>query len=180
MTEGAGPRDLVNRALKVRQQFTQVINSVEAELRTEEGPDRQLELVTRWRELKKERDSAHALAEAIGKQCLDLVHQELVGRISQMEAVSAAAVSEDNDVTVTVDALGQLTDLWLKPGIFEGKSAGEIAAEITRLVTTAGQQTAEEISAIFEAAYDLPGLDTVIAQQGNSPAAEPETAPQPR
>lgn len=93
----------------------------------------------------------------------DAVYDQLLAHIEEMKGVLAERLSEDRDIAVKVDMNGQLVDLWLKPGILDRKSAAEIAKEITRLVTTAGQETAEQIAAIFQAAHDLPDFDEVIA-----------------
>ncbi|CAN7696326.1 hypothetical protein [Mycolicibacterium frederiksbergense] len=110
----------------------------------------------------------------------DTVYDHLLRHIEKMKGIAAERLSEDKDIAVKVDMNGQLQDLWLKPGILDRKTAAEIAKEITRLVTTAGQETAEQIAAIFQAAHDLPDFDEVVAQQENDPGAEPETARQPR
>ena len=110
----------------------------------------------------------------------DTVYDHLLRHIEKMKGIAAERLSEDKDIAVKVDMNGQLQDLWLKPGILDRKTAAEIAKEITRLVTTAGQETAEQIAAIFPAAHALPDFDEVVAQQENDPGAEPETARQPR
>lgn len=110
----------------------------------------------------------------------DTVHDHLLGTIEKMKGVLAERLSEDKDIAVKVDMHGQLVDLWLKPGILDRKSAAEIAKEITRLATTAGQATAEQITALYQAAHDLPDFDTVIAEQEINAGADPESGPQPR
>ncbi|WP_099020949.1 hypothetical protein [Mycolicibacterium palauense] len=110
----------------------------------------------------------------------DTVYDHLLRHIEKMKGIAAERLSEDKDIAVKVDMNGQLLDLWLKPGILDRKTAAEIAKEITRLVTTAGQETAEQIAEIFQAAHDLPDFGEVVAQQENAPGAEPETGPQPR
>lgn len=110
----------------------------------------------------------------------DTVHDHLLGHIEKMKSVLAERLSEERDIAVKVDMNGQLVDLWLKPGILDRKTAAEIAKEITRLVTTAGQETAEQIAALYQAAHDLPDFDTVIAEHENDPDADPETGLQPR
>ncbi|WP_342314698.1 hypothetical protein LIX17_25995 (plasmid) [Mycobacterium avium subsp. hominissuis] len=110
----------------------------------------------------------------------DAVYDHQMGYIEKMRSVLGERLSEDKDIAVKVDMYGQLVDLWLKPGILDRKPAAEIAKEITRLVMTAGQETAEQMSALFQAAHDLPDFDTVIAEHENNAGADPETGPQPR
>ena len=110
----------------------------------------------------------------------DTVYDHLLRHIEKMKGIAAERLSEDKDIAVKVDMNGQLQDLWLKPGILDRKTAAEIAKEITRLVTTAGQETAEQIAAIFQAAHDLPPFDDVVAQQESDPGAGPETSRHPR
>jgi len=122
----------------------------------------------------------------------DTVYDHLLRHIEQMKGIVAERLSEDKDIAVKVDMNGQLQDLWLKPGILDRKTAAEIAREITRLVTTAGQENAEQITAIFQAAHVLPDFDEVVAAntsdddfdalpaQEKVPGAQPEMAPQPR
>lgn len=110
----------------------------------------------------------------------DTVYDHLLRHIEKMKGIAAERLSEDKDIAVKVDMNGQLQDLWLKPGILDSKTAAEIAKEITRLVTVAGQETAEQIASIFQAAHNLPDFDEVVAQQENDPSAEPEIARQPR
>ncbi|BBN50909.1 hypothetical protein [Mycobacterium avium] len=110
----------------------------------------------------------------------DTVHDHLLSHIEKMKGVLAERLSEERDIAVKVDMNGQLVDLWLKPGILDRKPAAEIAKEITRLVATAGQETAAQIAALFRAAHDLPDFDTVIAEHEIDADADPETGPQPR
>ncbi|GAT04566.1 hypothetical protein [Mycolicibacterium fortuitum] len=110
----------------------------------------------------------------------DTVYDHLLKHIEKIKALAAERISEDRDIAVKVDMKGQLVDLWLKPGILDRKTAAEIAKEITRLVTAAGQETAEQIAELVRAAHEYPDFDTVVAEQENSTAAEPETALQPR
>ena len=79
----------------------------------------------------------------------DTVYDHLLRHIEKMKGIAAERLSEDKDIAVKVDMNGQLQDLWLKPGILDRKTAAEIAKEITRLVTTAGQETADQIAAIL-------------------------------
>jgi len=110
----------------------------------------------------------------------DTVHDHLLSHIEKMKGLIAERISEDRDIAVKVDMKGQLADLWLKPGILDRKSAAEIAKEITRLVTSAGQETAEQIADLVRAAHDYPDMDTVVAEHQNSADADTETNPQPR
>ncbi len=110
----------------------------------------------------------------------DTVYDHLLKHIEKIKALAAERISEDRDIAVKVDMKGQLADLWLKPGVLDRKTAAEIAKEITRLVTAAGQETAEQIAELVRAAHEYPDFDTVVAEQENSTAAEPETALQPR
>ncbi|MGJ6127451.1 hypothetical protein QN239_33260 [Mycolicibacterium sp. Y3] len=110
----------------------------------------------------------------------DAVYDHHMGYIEKMRGVLGERLSEDKDIAVKVDMYGQLVDLWLKPGILDRKTPAEIAKEITRLVMTAGQETAEQIAALYQAAHDLPDFETVIAEHENHAGADPETGPQPR
>lgn len=181
MTGQSGPRDLLDRTLEVREKFALLIGSAEAGLRTEENPERKLELLEQWKQWKARYEQADAAARGILKRHIDAVSEHLGSHIEQAQSVTVTRTSEDGDVTVTVDGCGQLSDLWLQPGILDRKAAAEIATEITRLVTNAGQQIAEQMSALLQAAaHDLPEFDTVIAEQENNAGAGPETGPQPR
>jgi hypothetical protein len=110
----------------------------------------------------------------------DTVHDHLLSHIEKMKGLAAERISEDGDIAVKVDMNGQLLDLWLKPGILDRKKAALIAKEIAQLITTAGQETAEQIAELFRAAHDLPDFDTVVAEHENSTDAATETSPQPR
>ena len=110
----------------------------------------------------------------------DTVHDHLLSCIEKMRGLIAEGVSEDRDIAVKVDTNGQLADLWLKPGILDRKTAAEIAKEITRLVTTAGQQNAEQFAELVRQAHVYPDFDTVVAEHENRGNADPETSLQPR
>lgn len=110
----------------------------------------------------------------------DTVHDHLLSTIEKMNGLAAEGMSEDKDIAVRVDMNGQLADLWLKPGILDRKTAAEIAKEITRLVTTAGQQNADRVAELFRAAHDLPDFDAVVAEHENRGDADTESGPHPR
>ncbi|WP_277243978.1 hypothetical protein [Mycolicibacterium obuense] len=103
----------------------------------------------------------------------DTVHDHLLSTIEKMRALAAEGISEDKDIAVKVDMNGQLAALWLKPGILDRKTAAEIAKEITRLVTTAGQQNSDQVAELFRAAHELPDFDAVVAAHGSGDTTEP-------
>ncbi|MBY6388547.1 hypothetical protein HG717_32205 [Rhodococcus erythropolis] len=103
----------------------------------------------------------------------DAVHDHLLSTIEKMRALAAEGISEDKDIAVKVDMNGQLADLWLKPGILDRKTAAEIAKEITRLVTTAGQQNADQVAELFRTAHELPDFDALVAAHGSGDTTEP-------
>jgi hypothetical protein len=109
----------------------------------------------------------------------DTVHDHLLSHIEKMRALTSERLSEDRYIAVKVDMNGQLIGLWLKPGVLDTKKPAEIAKEITRLVTAAGQESAAEINALFQAAHQLPDFDTVVAAQTADEAADSgdETGP---
>lgn len=112
----------------------------------------------------------------------DTVHDHLMSHIDKMKALVNEGLSEDRDIAVKVDMNGQLVGLWLKPGILDRKPAAEIAREITRLVTTAGQESAAQVAQLFAAAHQLPDFDSVVAeheaaQENGEPAAPGSAAP---
>jgi hypothetical protein len=108
----------------------------------------------------------------------DTVHDHLMSYIDKMKALVSEGLSEERDIAVKVDMNGQLVDLWLKPGILDRKPAADIAREITRLVTTAGQESATQVAQLFTAAHQLPNFDAVVAKyeaaQENGAAATPD------
>jgi hypothetical protein len=110
----------------------------------------------------------------------DTVQDHLLTHIEKMKAITTERVTEDHDIAVKVDMNGQIVDLWLKPGILDSKTAAEIAKEITRLVTAAGQESADQVVALYRAAHELPDVDTVVADQETDDAADPESAALPR
>lgn len=110
----------------------------------------------------------------------DSVHDHLLSHIEKMKGLIAERISEDKDIAVKVDMNGQLADLWLKPGILDRKPAADIAREITRLVTTAGQETAGQIADLFRAAHEFPDFDSVVAEHESRADADTETGLQPR
>lgn len=109
-------------------------------------------------------------------QYADTVYDHLMRHIEKMKGLVAERLSEDKDIAVKVDMNGQIQDLWLKPGILDRKTAAEIAKEITRLVTTAGAETAEQIAEIFQAAHDLPDFDEVVAANASDDEASTVSA----
>jgi hypothetical protein len=110
----------------------------------------------------------------------DTVHDHLLNHIEKMKRIAAERVSEDRDIAVKVDMNVQILDLWLKPGILDNKTAAEIAKEITRLVTTAGQESADQVVALYHAAHELPDFATVVTAQESNNTAERGSAPLPR
>jgi hypothetical protein len=113
----------------------------------------------------------------------DTVHDHLMSHIDKIKALISEGLSEERDIAVKVDMNGQLVDLWLKPGILDRKPAADIAREITRLVTTAGQEVATQVAQLFAAAHQLPDFDSVVAEsqaaQENTATATPDS-PAPR
>lgn len=111
----------------------------------------------------------------------DTVQDHLLTHIDKIKALTSEGLSEDRDIAVKVDMNGELIDLWLKPGILDKKTAAEIAKEITRLVTSAGQESAAQVSELFRAAHEFPDFDTVVAEyeaaQATKQAAGPELTP---
>lgn len=175
-----GARKLLDRTLELRGTLAQLVDRAEAGLRTEEAPHRQLELLGEWKRAKAHYEQVDALGRGLLRRQAAFVSEHLRGHVAQMESVSATRTSENGDITVKVDMNGQIQDLWLEPGILDRTTAAEIAEQITGLVSTAGQQTAEQVARIFQAAHEFPDVDTMLATRENPPGAEPETAPQPR
>lgn len=111
----------------------------------------------------------------------DTVQEHLLQQLEKMRNVVAEGVSEQHDIAVKVDRSGQLTDLWLKPGILDRKTAAEISRELTRLVTVAVQESSEQILELWRIAHNPPDYETVVASSGQiNDAATPESALQPR
>lgn len=98
----------------------------------------------------------------------DMVYDHLLSHIEKMKAIAAERISEDRDIAVKVDMNGQLVDLWLKPGILDRKPAADIAKQITRLVTTAGQESAAQMAELWQAAHQFPLFEDIAGQDDAS------------
>lgn len=89
----------------------------------------------------------------------DALTERLYSYRDKMSAITGERMSKDADIAIKVDLTGQLTDLWLKPGVLDTKSPASIAQEITELLAEVGKEVADRASELYRQAHDIADID---------------------
>lgn len=161
----AGLKDLASRLHGITVRVSENAARVEDLLRNEKDPDQIVQQVEYWKRLKEFAETIATDAATVDtKLHLEEVAQHLHKSVVQMKSIVVEQSSVDGEVAVKVDLCGQLIDLRLEPGLLARKSAAEIAEEVTRLVTTAGQEAAKQAEDVFRRASRIPEFEPVATK----------------
>ena len=95
------------------------------------------------------------------------------------EGERAGLLNDDGDMAVEVDYRGTLTKVWLKPGVMDVKRPSKLAAEITALLATAGDQAlAKSQQLVTDAMKIVPTLVADLPEESEYfPAGRPNGSP---
>ncbi|WP_157517357.1 YbaB/EbfC family nucleoid-associated protein [Mycobacterium sp. MS1601] len=161
----AGLKDLATRLHGITVRVSENTARVEDRLRNETDPDQIVQQVEHWKRLKEASQTLATDALTVdSKLHLEEVAQHLHKSVVQMKTIAVEQSSADGEVAVKVDLSGQLIDLRLEPGILARRTAAEIAGEVTRLVTTAGQEAAKQAEDVFRRASQIPEFEPVATK----------------
>lgn len=161
----AGLKDLATRLHGITVRVSEDTARVEDLLRNETDSDQIVHYVEDWKRLREASEAIATDAATVdSKLHLEEVAQHLRNSVVQMESIAVEQSSADGEIAVKVDLCGQLIDLRLEPGILARRTAAEIAGEITRLVTTAGQEATKQAEDVLRGASRIPEFEPVATK----------------